>query len=120
MKCKKCGNDTFIAHQICRMDIMVDEFGEFLRNLDGGAEMHIYDSGKPYGPFTCSKCGAEYDELTKDDASSTNATFDDDHDDGENSQKICREIGHCPILGEHSNPTVFDCDTLCAARKNDN
>lgn len=323
MKCKKCGNDTFIAHQICRMDIMVDESGEFLRNLTGGAEMHIYDSEKPYGPFTCSKCGAEYDALIddtpdddtdcstgdsyvmynvmrvrsceneswsnriylkvnaddeenwpqslldknwakkllvkriqkrlaskigwqsiccasmdynwgdmvmelpfaeigvfeeldiqsppkklvgivdlvvnqdellapdtvpgelvfcKDDTcfrkvpcianfqdgtidvesdesgsieKATKAyvklscgdtimcdaaedfmhfqfpndeslpddpSFDEDHDndDGENSWKICREIGHCPILGEHSNPTVFDCDTLCAARKNDN
>lgn len=64
MKCKKCGNDTFIAHQLCRMDIMVDESGEFLRNLAGGAEMNIYDAEHPYGPFTCSKCGAQYDELT--------------------------------------------------------
>lgn len=29
MKCKFCGNDEFIAHQIIRADVVVDENGEF-------------------------------------------------------------------------------------------
>lgn len=63
MKCLKCGNDTFIGHQIIRADILVDENGDFCENLPGGLEPHIYDSEKPYGPFTCTKCGAEYEEI---------------------------------------------------------
>lgn len=63
MKCKFCGNDEFVAHQIIRADVVVDENGEFDRNLEGGLEAHIYDAEKPYGPYTCTICGTEYDEL---------------------------------------------------------
>lgn len=28
----------------------------------------------------------------------------------------CAELGYCPIFGEHSNPTVFDCDQHCPNR----
>ncbi len=63
MKCKFCGSSMFIGHQVCRMDVLVGEVGEFADNLPGGAEANIYDSEAPYGPFTCQNCGAEYEEL---------------------------------------------------------
>ena len=66
MICKICGKNQFIGHQIIRADVLVDGDGEFAGNLSGGLEGHIYDSEKPYGPFTCICCGAEYDELTED------------------------------------------------------
>lgn len=28
----------------------------------------------------------------------------------------CASLGYCPVLGEHSNPTVFDCDKHCPDR----
>ena len=63
MKCKKCGNNKFYAHQLCRMDVIVDENGEFEDNVHPEAMgQDIYDSGKPYGPFTCTKCGWEYEK----------------------------------------------------------
>lgn len=31
--------------------------------------------------------------------------------------QTCRERGYCTVLGEHSNPTVFDCDKYCPGRK---
>ena len=62
MKCT-CGNDRFIAHQIIRADVIVGADGEFLENVTETLEASIYDSEKPYGPFTCATCGREYDEL---------------------------------------------------------
>lgn len=66
MICKICGKNQFIGHQIIRADVLVDGDGEFAGNLSGGLEGHIYDFEKPYGPFTCICCGAEYDELKED------------------------------------------------------
>lgn len=54
-----CGNDEFYAHQVVRMDIIVDKDNYFVKGLENG----IYDSEIPYGPYTCTKCGKEYDEL---------------------------------------------------------
>lgn len=65
MRCKCCNGTRFIAHQVVRMDVMVDEKNNFIGNLFGGAESHIYDAGTPYGPYTCTDCGAEYDELAE-------------------------------------------------------
>ena len=59
MKCKICGGESFIAHQVCHMDVLVDEDGCFIDNVENG----IYDSARPFGPFTCTRCGAVYDEL---------------------------------------------------------
>lgn len=64
MKRCKCGNAKFYAHQVCRLDVIVDGDYNFIRNASENAEASIYDSGNPYGPFTCTKCGEEYDELT--------------------------------------------------------
>ena len=56
MKCK-CGNDRFIAHQVCHHDVITDGDGEF------SADKGVYYGGRPFGPFTCTVCGAEYEEL---------------------------------------------------------
>lgn len=61
MVCPKCGNKEFIAHQILRADVVVDGSNSFVRNLGCGLEASIYDSGTPYGPYTCIKCGHTFD-----------------------------------------------------------
>jgi|GEM_PF-1932670 len=53
----KCSHDRFSAHQRCYHNIIVDSDNSFVDNVD------IYDSEKPYGPYSCEKCGAEYDDL---------------------------------------------------------
>lgn len=58
MKCE-CGNDRFAAHQIQRYDIIVDENNHWEENVE------CYDTETPFGPFTCTKCGKEYDKLEK-------------------------------------------------------
>lgn len=63
MLCKKCGNDEFEAHQRVYMDVIVDQYGEFIANAGEDDSPSIYEHERPYGPFTCTKCGEEYDEL---------------------------------------------------------
>ena len=58
-----CGNDRFIGHQIIRVDVIVGADGSFLENVTGRLEDSIYDAERPYGPFTCTSCGKEYEEL---------------------------------------------------------
>ena len=55
-KCS-CGNDQFFAHQRCYNDIVVDENNNFQDNLI------VYDAESPYGPYQCTSCDKEYDEL---------------------------------------------------------
>lgn len=68
MKCK-CGCGLFYAHQIVRVNIVVDEDNDFFKNAssDGANEdipqEDIYDVGTPYGPYTCFQCGEVYDKL---------------------------------------------------------
>ena len=57
-KCR-CGNGYFYAHQLCRHEIIIDGDGHFEQNIE------IYDSEKPYGTFTCTSCGASYEELSE-------------------------------------------------------
>jgi hypothetical protein len=42
---------------VARHDVLVNEYGTFLE--DRGA----YDAENPYGPFACTQCGAEFDDL---------------------------------------------------------
>lgn len=35
---------------------------------------------------------------------------------GSDGWRRCKDLGYCPILGEHSNPTTFDCDHYCPGR----
>lgn len=65
MRCK-CGNDRFYAHQCVRLEVIVDEVGSFNSNMEDIAAA-IYDSEDPYGPYVCTKCGAEYDSLSEQD-----------------------------------------------------
>ena len=59
MKCKFCGGEHFFAHQQAYLDVIVDGENFFIEN-DPAGEVQ----GKtPYGPYTCVRCGAEYDEL---------------------------------------------------------
>lgn len=64
MKRCKCGNTKFYAHQVCRLDVIVDGDNNFISNASESGEASIYDSGNPYGPFICTKCGSVYDDLT--------------------------------------------------------
>ena len=66
MKCE-CGNDKFVGHQICRVDVIVDEGNNFLENIVSDKELgdSVYDSETPYGPYTCTECGAEYPDLSE-------------------------------------------------------
>lgn len=52
-----CGNTRFSAHQRCYMDIIVDSNNDFIRNVG------IYESDRAYGPYSCTACGTEYEEL---------------------------------------------------------
>lgn len=64
MKCKHCGGEQFVGHQLVRMDILVDGNGDYIDAVhpeDPGID--IYDSEAAYGPFQCCGCGAEYDAL---------------------------------------------------------
>ena len=63
MKCRFCDGQVFVGHQVCHLDILVDDSGVFLDNMPGGAEASIYESNTPFGPFRCCGCGAVYDEL---------------------------------------------------------
>lgn len=56
MKCV-CGNDRFYARQVCYHSITVD--GNNFFEDDYG----VYGCLNPYGPYTCTECGREYDEL---------------------------------------------------------
>lgn len=55
--CPKCGCHHFVAHQVCRLDVIVDSNNNWQENLE------CYDSERPYGPYTCTLCGAEYSNL---------------------------------------------------------
>ena len=61
----RCGNDKFYAHQQVYLEVIVDQSGEFHSNLDD-ITAAIYDSERPYGPYTCTKCEAEYDTPDED------------------------------------------------------
>lgn len=61
MLCPFCKNDQFFGHQLVRMDVLVDEDGDYVDSDNTGG--NIYDAEKPYGPFTCTKCGAVFEDL---------------------------------------------------------
>lgn len=61
--CRKCGCTVFAAHQICRLDVIVDGDNNWEGNAGETTQDSIYDSEKPYGPYTCLNCCEEYAEL---------------------------------------------------------
>lgn len=61
--CPKCGCVRFIGHQRVYMDVVCDSQGGYVEPISENCEKDIEEADKPYGPFTCEKCGTEYDEL---------------------------------------------------------
>ena len=61
-KCE-CGSTEFRAHQIVRMDVIVDGDNQWEENLTQDAAASIYDAETPYGPYTCRNCGRVYNSL---------------------------------------------------------
>lgn len=61
----KCGNDEFNATQICKIDVVVDSENFFLRSSKDTMEESCYDSDRPCGDYTCTKCGEMYENLNK-------------------------------------------------------
>ena len=59
-----CGCTEFIGHQVVYVDILVDNEGNIIENYPDDPSA-IYDSNPAYGPFTCSRCGKEYESLSK-------------------------------------------------------
>ncbi|AOQ24573.1 hypothetical protein MTAT_19160 [Moorella thermoacetica] len=63
--CPLCGSNKFIAHQVCYLDVVVDDNNHWLNNLYESASASIYEAGTPFGPYVCLNCGQEYEELPK-------------------------------------------------------
>lgn len=61
--CPKCGGQEFSANQTCTCDIIVDSKNEFLRNNTEDDSVYISWADAPYGPYYCTSCGTEYDDL---------------------------------------------------------
>lgn len=55
-----CGSTEFIGHQVCHHEVFVNTDGTFEDNKC------IYDSKVPFGPFQCTRCGKEYENLPDD------------------------------------------------------
>lgn len=89
----KCGCESFNAHQRLYVDIVVDRNANFLKNQNNSIESSIYEAEDPYGPFTCTRCGAEYD---------TDASGD----------IVQTEKGYLDDLSDNMKFTVIDNDTL--------
>ncbi len=53
----ECGGKEFYARQVATMDVITDGNGNWIKNMEVSA------ADKPYGPFTCTKCEKEYEEL---------------------------------------------------------
>ena len=58
--CPKCGGRTIYAHQLVRMDIVVDGDNDFEDEVPNG----VYDAETPYGPYECVNCGYTLDDLS--------------------------------------------------------
>lgn len=57
MKACECGNQEFSGHQVTRSDVRVDQDGDWLSSGE------VYDSEDPYGPFHCTRCEKEYEDV---------------------------------------------------------
>ena len=60
----ECGCTTFYAHQVVHMDVIVNGLGTFESNMTPEKPLSdIYFADEPFGPYECTNCGAEYDNL---------------------------------------------------------
>lgn len=102
MKCKYCGGEQFVAHQICRMEILVDGEGDYIDGVHKDIGLDIYDSEPAYGPFQCCGCGAEYDVLADGEDSIDGPvegwSWEDEPDESARKDGLC-----------------FECDAECCA-----
>lgn len=64
MACPRCGHRYFIAHQVWYADVIVDDQNNVIGEADGYPGC-IYETGRPYGPYVCVNCRAEYEELPR-------------------------------------------------------
>ena len=64
--CPKCGGQKFTASQTCVCDIIVDSDNEFLENNTENNSVYISWADPPYGPYCCTNCGVEYNDIEKD------------------------------------------------------
>jgi hypothetical protein len=53
----QCGSSRFYASQLCHHRVIVDGTNEYQEDIE------INEIGKPYGPYTCLKCGRIYESL---------------------------------------------------------
>lgn len=62
--CQSCGNDEFYAHQVCTIEVRVSK--NILKHLPIPSLENtgtVINSMPPFGPYTCTVCGREYDNL---------------------------------------------------------
>lgn len=62
-----CGNSHFFAVQNLSVEIVVDAAGNLEKYMDSGIESAIISASKPFGPYTCTACGKEFETLDKGD-----------------------------------------------------
>jgi len=63
IKCS-CGNDEFKAHIGLTGDIIVNGQNNWIGQCGGHTDNNsIYGSSKPFGPYICTVCKKEYDDL---------------------------------------------------------
>lgn len=58
VKCK-CGNAEFSARQQVYQSVIVDGNNYWLRNVEEACD----DAGRPYGPYVCTACEEEHENL---------------------------------------------------------
>ena len=64
-RCLGCGNKEFVAHQVCRVNVIVDANNMFLCNDGDDFGGAVYESNDPFGPYICTKCNRKYDDLSE-------------------------------------------------------
>lgn len=57
MRTCNCGHNRFYARQETHDDIIVDQDNNWFDTIE------IYYAGTPFGPYVCTNCGAQYDDL---------------------------------------------------------
>jgi len=69
MECARCGGRQFFARQTGYRRVIVDDTGDFVRvasHVDQPTEVQslAFEETKPYGPYVCTACNEEFDDLT--------------------------------------------------------
>jgi hypothetical protein len=76
VKCPNCDNHEFFATQVVTgtITVVTDPLGNFLRNesADGELDPTALEYGNPEGPFECTKCHHQLDDLNENDGKEAN------------------------------------------------